>query len=236
MPNLTNHQFAVNLGLHATATDSTTTTEADLWYNSDQGAAKMRGINYVHKMGPTGTHPRIYGGVNTLWYPLTHVGADQTNATPSNNWGYAYPFMPGNKCTINDFATYVTVAGTGNLRMMLYSSLDTGYPGDLIADYGQVLITATTGVISGWTAGTTLQPVLYYIVLAIQTSVAPTMLGTWDVNPVLPFFGAVPSFATSTTYSAYIRTTGFGGAPPASFGAPSIGGSTPPLVYVEATQ
>lgn len=234
--------FLVNLGLHSTTTNTGSTIEGDLWYNSVEGAAKITtgptaGDSLdVGIVGSHGTHPLLYDVANA-WYPLTEAAGQWAGATTTNNRAYAYPFHPGRKCTMTDFAFFVDqVPGTGNLRMGLYDNDPaTDLPGALIADYGtRTGLTATT-VITGWTVGTVVQPRLHWIVLAVQTSVAPST-STFEVRSgMIPEVGATPVMSTSASMDGYTSDTGFSGALPGTFGAVSNAAGGNPLLYVKLT-
>lgn len=212
--------------------------EGDLWYNNVEGNVRTRVVAFVASTGPSGTLPEIYGIANG-WYSAIPGGGVTTAPAVTNGRAYAYPLYPGRKCTMVDFAMNIyTTPGTGNLRMMLYSALPTGLPGALIADYGtKTTLTANT-VITGWTVGTVLQPAPYFLVLAAQTSVAPTMSSRTLFSPIVAELSATPPSVGLSTLprAAFISDTGFGGAPPATFGAVTASHVDPPLIYIKITQ
>lgn len=212
--------FKVNIGLCSAATEVTGAAEGDLWYSSTLGAVKGAALVSTN-VGPSGTHPVIFGGT-TFWYPLQKTLCGSNTLGPTNNRAYAYLFYPGRKCTLNDFAMRITTTGgAGNLRMALYDSdATTGLPGALIADYGTK--TAASGgavTVQGWTVGTTVQPIPYWVVLMMQTTVAPTMTRYHTYSPLVPWPVAVPTFAASDQVNCVYSDTGFSGAPPDPFGA-----------------
>lgn len=239
MPNV---KHAVNAGLHQTATPDhfLGPAEGDLWYNNETGNVRTRVVALVSPTGPSGMTPHVYDIANG-WYSILPGGGIVSSEDTVNGIAYAYPFYPGRKCVLSDFAMRIfDVPGTGNLRMMLYGALPSGLPGALIADYGTKGTLTVNTTISGWTVGTVLQPALYYIVLAVQTSgIPPSLISRTFISPVVPSLQASsPSALTSGVPRSFFYTvTGFGGAPPATFGAATSGTfGPPPFIYVKLTQ
>lgn len=230
----------VNAGLYSVESPDhfSGPVEGDLWYNNTEGHVRTRVSSFTSKTGPGGTIPEIYGLANG-WYSAIPGSGNEETGVVTNNRAYAYPIYPGRKCTLADFAVRIyTTPGTGNLRMMLYGALATGLPGALIADYGtKTGLTANT-TISGWTVGTALQPAPYWVVLAAQTSVAPTMYRHQLYSPLIPELSATPPTAVTPTLptSALYTDTGFSGAPPGTFGAASSLHVHPPMLYCKITQ
>lgn len=229
-----NHKYLVNVGLYSTAADTTTATQGDVWFNSTEGRVKTQTAGAVSIMGPNGAQPQMVYDVANAWYPL-QPGGTTYDGSSVNNRAFAFPLAPGRKCTLVDFAMALAAAvHVGNVRAMLYGTLPTGLPGALIADYGTKLLTGNANTtITGWTAGTALEPTLYWVVLAMQTSTAGSWKSQFWFSPLLPLL-AVPTGVRQS--GALYTDTGFSGAAPATFGTPAAGPApTPPSVFVKLT-
>lgn len=231
------HKFTVNMGLYSAAVDQATSDEGDIWYNTGEGRIKLSmGTGAAAIAGPHGSHPMIYN-IADAWYPVQSGGGLQTTNVQTNDRAFAYPFYPGRKCTLTDFATRITATpGTGNLRIALYGTLSTGLPGALIADYGQKGTLTANTTISGWTVNTDLQPALYWVVLAVQTTVPPSMACQSIFSPYVPDLVGAPPMSATTSSAAFYTDTGFSGAAPGTFGTPlTASGAIAPLVFAKVT-
>jgi hypothetical protein len=112
------------------------------------GGGASGGANTPIKLGSGGIYSNI------------PIGASATNASLSNNTMFLAPFIPAQTFTISDFKINVTVLGTGNYRILLYSHSDTnGLPDVLLYESADLSVlsigikTATTT--QTFTAGTT---------------------------------------------------------------------------------
>lgn len=226
----------VNLGLDSISVDGEFQPEANMWYNNVDGNIKCWITNLKANVGPDGAIPQIYNLANG-WYPVQPGGGTRVSTTATNNRAFAYPLYPGRKCTLTDFAVRINdVPGTGNLRMALYGALPTMLPGNLITDYGtKGSLTATT-TITSWGVSTQLQPVLYWLVLAIQTSVPPSMISQTFHSPLVPEIAATASFGATQPGAALYTDTGFSGAAPASFGTALTTSDPAPFIFCKLTQ
>lgn len=225
-----NVKFTANVGLSAPAVDTAGAAEADLWYNTTQGRAKLSVGAAIATLG-NGTHPLVYNIVNQ-WYPLVQgIGANLSGNTTVNR-AYAYPFQPGRKCSLLGFATPVDAGGVGaNARMALYTSHPTtGLPDALIADYGTQAV-ATVGTKSGWTVNTVTAPALHWIVFISQDAVTNIGRNT-TFSPWVPWIIGTPTFGANDYVNCLYSDTGFSGAAPATFGVPA-GSTLGPTIYIK---
>lgn len=235
------HKFAVNLGLYTTATEVTGNAEADTWYNTAEGRVKTQlAAGLVGIAGPQGGHPVIYD-VADAWY---NVQADAQFAAGgpavTQNRAYALPLYPGRKCNLKGIAVEtISGGGAGNrpiLAALYDSDATTGLPGALVASYGTVNATNVGAVISGWTVNTDLQPYPYWIVIAVQSALATSMVHYYGTSTMVPQLVATPTMTTTDHERNSLYTdTGFSGAAPATFGTPvqSVMG---PGIYVNLVQ
>lgn len=231
-----NHKLKNNAALH-TVTVDVGVTEGDLWYNSTEGRVKVRVTSQTGIAGPHGNHSLIHNVANSWYTPAGGSNGALTTQVLTNDRAYAWPLFPGRKCTLTGLAmsTGAGNVGVGNFRAALYDSASTGFPGSLIADYGTQSATLASTVRSGWTVSTALLPVPYWVVIASQTTVAPTVIIAMTTVPMIATPIAVPLFGATANMTALYTDTGFGGAPPGTFGTPA-GTAIGPLIFWKLTQ
>lgn len=242
--NIASHPYTVNIGLYTTSVEATGAAiaeEGDLWYNEAEGRTKVRLDGRTGMVGPHGTHPLIYG-VDNAWHPLVAGGASNQPLTVTNNRAYAYPLMPGRKCFFDRLAFFVGTAGVGDAHAALYTSdALTGLPDDLVSDFGEASVaTAPNATVSAFDllvgGGLPIEPYLYWLVLAFQTSSAPIVSSFPSTSPFIPFPIATPTFSDTTLdfWNCLYSDTGWagGGSAPLTFGAPA-GATIGPFVYVK---
>lgn len=231
-----NHKLKNNAALHSVSAD-VGGTEADIWYNSTEGRVKVRVASQTAIAGPHGNHSLIHNVANAWYTPAGGSNGVLTTQVLTNDRAYAWPLFPGRKCTLAGLAisTGVGNVGVGNFRAALYDSAATGFPGSLIADYGTQSATTASTVRSGWTVSTVLLPVPYWVVIASQTSTAPTVIVPITTVPMIAWPIAVPLFGATDNMTSLYTDTGFSGAAPSSFGTPA-GTAIGPLIFWKLAQ
>lgn len=223
------HRYLVNIALPSNAVDVTGGVESDVWYNSEQGRARLQvGGTVPTTMGPQGTHETFSDQANA-WYFLDTPGGTGTTDPGVQNRACAYLFWPGRKCTMTGLAVRSNAgggAGLRPLRMALYdASQTTGLPGALIADYGTSNANGAAETINGWTVNTALQPAPYWVVFVLQSATATELNFFYGSPTWIPDIAVTPSFPNPTApLNCLYSDTGFSGAAPGTFGA--VAGST----------
>lgn len=237
--NTAHHPYTVNIGLYTTAVEATGISEGDLWYNEPEGRTKVRLDGRTGIVGPHGTHPIIYG-VDNAWHPLTPGGFLNGAVTTANGRAYAYPLNPGRKCFFDRLAFRVQTAGVGNAHAALYTAdPTTGLPGPLLSDFGTASVAVTNSTVSAFNllvgGGVPMEPYRYWLVLAMQTSVAPVCTAYSSASPFVPYPVTTPAFNALGTdmYNCVYTDTGFAGpGVPNPFGTVA-GAAQGPFVYVK---
>lgn len=234
------HDFRVSVGLYQTSVEATGIAEADMWYNFPEGRPKVRLNGRTGILGPHGTHPLVYNASNT-WYPLQPGGVATTALTTVNNRAYAFPFTPGRKCFLDKFGLMVVTPGVGNIRAAVYSSDNIAglgaLPHFLVSDFGtHTAATAANETVTSFNldpgTGLPIEPYAYWIVIAMQTSVAPTTSAYNTFNPAVPWPISTPTFGTSDYINCLYYDSGFAGPSiPETISGPPDGATLGPLVY-----
>lgn len=203
--------------LASVSADPSTLADGDLWLRSDDGVLRYRTNGQTIPNIPA--TPTPFWGVST-WQRLQN-GAQGTQATTLNTM-YAVPFMPPRIYTLTDIAIAVTTAATsGVARLGLYSSLSTGFPGNLIQEIGTVSTAATsTGLVKTLSPSVVLYPGnLYYLSLVSQTAAATYRTRAID-DPLILSSAAAPNL-TGSNSSIINSSSTTSGVLPLSWGTPS---------------
>lgn len=234
------HHFAVNLGLYTTATEVTGVSEADTWYNTAEGRVKTQlDGGFVGIVGPHGGHPIIHDAADA-WYSIQTDGTFNVTGTITQNRAYAYPLYPGRKCTLQGLAISIVSgvgAGVRPVLMALYDSdATTGLPGALVASYGTANGSEAPQILESWTVDTDLQPYPYWLVVAVQSALATTVVKMYGNSTMIPRLVATPTMATTDyQHNCLYTDTGFSGAAPATFGTP-VSSDLGPHIFVNLTR
>lgn len=158
------------------------------------GGGASGGANTPIKLGSGGIYSNI------------PIGASATNASLSNNTMYLAPFIPAQTFTISDFKINVTVLGTGNYRILLYSHSDTnGLPDVLLYESADLSVT-TTGIKTATTTQTFTAGTTYWLGVYGSSTV---QLAASVVNSQ----NQIGMDSTLTQYNNLSRSATFGSAP-----------------------
>lgn len=158
------------------------------------GGGNSGGANTPVKLGSG----RIYSNIP--------IGASVTNVSLSSNTMYLAPFIPAQTFTISDFKINVSVLGTGDYRILLYSHSDTNGLPDILLYESSNLSVLTTGIKTATTTQTFTAGTTYW-------------LGVYG-NSTVQFAASAVAYqnqigvdSTLSQYTSIIRNVTFGSAP-----------------------
>ena len=199
-PISTDTQTALNakqdtLTLTTTGTSGAATlTGATLNIPQYSGGGASGGANTPVKLGSGGIYSNI------------PIGASATSSSLNANAMYLAPFIPAQTFTISDFKINVTLLGTGNYRILLYSHSDTnGLPDVLLYESSDLSVT-TLGVKTATTTQTFTAGTTYW--LGVYGSSTVQFSGV-----VIASQNQIGVDSTLTQYTNIFRSATFGSAP-----------------------
>jgi hypothetical protein len=158
------------------------------------GGGASGGANTPVKLGSGGIYSNI------------PIGASATSSSLNANAMYLAPFIPAQTFTISDFKINVTLLGTGNYRILLYSHSDTnGLPDVLLYESSDLSVT-TLGVKTATTTQTFTAGTTYW--LGVYGSSTVQFSGV-----VIASQNQIGVDSTLTQYTNIFRSATFGSAP-----------------------
>ena len=223
-------------------TGSNTVTKLPVSTDSDplmSDSAATDGVAY-HPLFPykvVGSNP-LGSGLNATWYTAEASG---TLATPTVNNGtaYAVPVMIRRKCTIDSLGAYCLATGTATaMRCALYADLGGStpcWPGALLADSGDISVSASTFSYASLGTPVTIEPGLYWLAFMNNSSTASQTAGGSNpgqaCNAVL---GYIPTQSKLNPVSYLYATQTYGAWPstfPASYGGGTLAVQNAPYAF-----
>lgn len=173
---------------------------------------------------------RRTGSTRERWYtrPLTHTAQTTSGAVTSGRL-YAIPFFVPRTITLDRIAINVTtLVASGKARVGIYTDSN-GEPGSLVAgtDVAE-LDTSATGVKASTVSVTLTAGSLYW--LAVLFNNATNVVRGAAVAGMIDVLGSDNTLPTAAVTHLYVAQAY--GALPASFGTPTNGTGTSPLVFV----